>query len=243
MSWILPYVPIPDFKEQGFNTPENYQVKIYSNQLNEVIRANLPENFSLSVGSDWDQPFAKPITDYLKDAGALSGKFSSITDLASSLSGMTPQMKWLSMSVWTQGTGLELELPLVFRAFNDPVKDVTDKIVKLMRMVAPEANAGGQLQAPGPSIMGNVVGYNTYISGENITVELGNFVRLSPVIVRQVSSEVISQFDQWGNPMSATVNISIQTPYVITKGDIAELFTNNSLKKNKQTPWEQQATG
>jgi len=234
MGYITPYVPMPEVVDVGYSTPKNYQIRIYSDR-GETIIANLPESIQISLGSEWDQPFNKPLTDRIAESnlfGSKSGTVGAAANLAEKVTGFSSQSKYLSVSVWTQGTGLSLDLPLVFRAFNDPVKDVTDKIVRLLQMTTPDETSVGTLVAPGPVPLGEAaraLGVDIGM-GETITVELGNFIRLSPVIVRQVSSDIITQYDINGNPMSATVTVSIQTPYVVTKKDIIQFFLQHSAR-------------
>lgn len=249
-SWMKAYDPLPDIQNQGYNTPDNYKIKIYSTGgdagSNDVIIGNLPESFSLSSGSTWNNPYGDKsaldlITGALRQNSSASDNAQTSAakaahnrsldvagkgiDAFAQATGFTNQIKAQTVSVWTAGQPLSLELPLVLRAFDDAVTDVTDKIVRLMRMTAPKTELG-VLVAPGPSVIGK---------GEIITVELGKFIRISPVIVEVVSTEIVSQFDISGNPIAATLNISIKTPYVLTKEDISSFFVSSSGSKGGGT--------
>ncbi len=217
----------------------NYQIRIRSTKSKTPIISSIPEQFSLSVDSTWNVPMNKSLTDSLPDGSPVKvlGK------AGSTIFGQTTLSKYQTLSVWDQGSAMTVSLPMVFKAFNDPIKDVVNKIVSLMSMVCPYTD-NGFLHAPGPTIssmMGNSgastlsgvlakVGINVDPaslggeSGEIITLEIGNFIKMTPVIVKTVDVEFDTKFDTQGNPMSATANITIETPYIVTRADLAQFF-------------------
>lgn len=238
VSWALPYAPQPDSANVSNNYADVYKIKIHSSASNTIIVGAMPESFSLSLQANWPNSFDKPLQDLVKGANISKG-FNQKADfgaIAAQIAGISTRAKWLSIATWESGSPLSIELPMVFKAFNNSVEDVTDQIVKLMSMVAPGTSDLGTFLPPGPTILGNFINGQTggshTLSGDIITVNLGLFMRLSPVIVKGVSSEVQSQFDAKGNPMSTTINVSIETPYVVTKEDLVGFFLNNSLRKS-----------
>ena len=238
----IPYVSEPVGMDPGYSTPQNYQIQIWSNKFPVALKGNLPESFQIGLGATWDQPFNKSFADLAQNSsltklsnmgiGGIASKFGmSGIDVASKATGFSSLSKWLSVSVWMEGTNMTITLPMTFKAFNDPVADVTDKIVQLMSMTAPSTLAGGMLQAPGPTIKG-VTSQDSFggaFDGEVITVQLGNFMRLCPVIITDVSTEVDCRFDAAGNAISATVNVTVATPLVTTREDVIAIFLRNNI--------------
>lgn len=238
---------IPESIDPGYTTPDNYKIRIHSDKGKTLV-GNLPESFSLELGANWENPLSKSLAEISRNtslksvgksgvlgqvidrvglANTADGAIKAGFDAFGKMTGLTTMSKWLTVATWVDGTGMNMTLPMEFRAFNDPIADVTDQVVRLMTMVAPGEGKAGVLIAPGPSLIG--LASDGKLGGEVITVELGNFIRLSPVIVTNVSTEIKSQFDIDGNPMSATVNVSIQTPFIVTKDDIIKMFMRNSF--------------
>jgi hypothetical protein len=254
-SWLTPYAPTPDSVNNfsGYSVAANYQIRIHSvldgkPESSKLIVGSLPESFGLSLSSQWNDAFNKPMTDVFRGVfnSSLGNKIPGLggtgpsvnsalsgTDIVSQMTGLSTQMKWLSLSTWQSGSPLSLNLPIVLKAFNNSVVDVTDVLVTLMSMVAPGTSPIGSLYAPGPTMVSEAAqALNAPIlQGETITVELGNFLRLSPVIVKVVSTEIQSQFDINGNPITSTVNVSIETPYVVTKEDLIGFLKNSSMSR------------
>jgi len=238
----IPYVTEPIGMDPGYSTPQNYQIQIWSNKFPVALKGNLPESFQIGLGATWNQPFNKSFADLMgqntqkklanSKIGGLASKFdTNAIDAVSKATGFSTLSKWLSVSVWIEGTNMSLTLPMTFKAYNDPVADVTDKIVQLMSMTAPSTLAGGFLQAPGPTIKGVVSqdAFGSSFDGEVITVQMGNFMRLCPVIITDVSTEIDCRFDAAGNAMSATVNVTIATPLVTTREDVISIFLRNNI--------------
>ena len=215
------------------------------------IVGNIPASWQFAVSATWDQPFSKSFAELAQGTTLMKG-FNAVpglngvskafdqkaSSLVGNITGMGTLSKWLTMSVWVSGSGMNLTIPMVFRAFDDPVLDVNDKIVQLMMMCAPGSTSTlGTLIAPGPtiaSIAAKKAGAdlsNTALSGEIITVTLGNFITLPSVIIDSVDVNCDNMYDANGQPISATVNVSIQTPMVLTKQDIVQLFNKNSFKQ------------
>ena len=244
-SWLKYDVNPPTWEEGGYVKQKNYQIRIYSDQGAAII-ANMPEQIQLNVGSQWNQPFSnQSLSGRLTDNKLISAKTAKGVDTISSVIPMTTQLKVSTVSVWQSGTQMELQIPLVFRATENSVFDVTNNIVELMRMAVPSEMAG-VLIAPGPSIAGNalkrILGYEESsgsissglqhaLSGETIVLQLGSFIEIQPVIISNVGSEMFTQYDINGNPMSATVNVTFQTPYVVTKSDIVDFFRNCTIAR------------
>lgn len=252
MSYVTPYVPQPGNVDVNYNMPPNYKIVITSlNNAGLPLESNMPASWQVGVHASWDQPFSKPMADMVGDSSVSGGlgKFgASAARFSSAATGVSTTTQFLTTSVWQNGSTMSLEIPMTFRAFNDPVKDVTDKIVQLMSMCAPGVNPTTQtLQAPGPTLAKSAltttgaysgagaalssgisaalgaVGLSSY-KGDIISVAIGSFMYFPSVIITGVSAEIHNMFDINGNPLAATVNVSIETPVVVTKDDFKTYF-------------------
>lgn len=134
------------------NTAMNglYTVQIFSTLSNgELVSvlAYLPERVNVSIGSEYQTPFANLTPAGLGEglgAGVLTGVFG--------IAGLNQAM---TMRVWQSSTGMTVSLPLVFVSDTDP-RENFQNIMNLYKLNVPQAPNGklGQLLPPGPNFDG-----------------------------------------------------------------------------------------
>ena len=118
---------------------EKYRVTIVSEGGIPVI-AHMPEDFTMDVSSDYSAPFASGLTGSDKIDGALR------------LSGYRLVNQAMSVQIWQGSAETNLGLELEFQAINDPIKEVRDPILQLMKYTVPQLTENGLMRSPGPVI-------------------------------------------------------------------------------------------
>lgn len=208
------------------NVPDMYKahLRVVSDGAEKVsIKTPLPENFMLSLGTSWDNPFNEPVSNFASaSAGGAQGQALNLAGTGvTAATGFTSLNKWLSAAVWTGGSMLKLDLPFVLQAYTDPKKEVVEKMRELMKLVAPSEYAGKFLRAPGPYMkMPNAEGVN----GDEITVNIGNFFTMSPCIIDNVTETFDTQLDKNGDPIGVIINVSVISFFTTTKEDLDRFF-------------------
>ena len=208
------------------NVPDMYKahLRVVSDGAEKVsIKTPLPENFMLSLGTSWDNPFNEPVSNFAAaSAGGAQGQALNLAGTGvTAATGFTSLNKWLSAAVWTGGSMLKLDLPFVLQAYTDPKKEVVEKMRELMKLVAPSEYAGKFLRAPGPYMkLPNSEGVN----GDEITVNIGNFFTMSPCIIDNVTETFDTQLDKNGDPIGVIINVSVISYFTTTKEDLDRFF-------------------
>ena len=212
---------------------------IYTVQL-DVIRDNkryismdtpLPENFGFHLSSQYDRPFAKPLSEAAGGAVGLGGVAGDAESMARATTGLTTIHKFLSGAVWSSGSSLVLTIPFTIVAHDNAYLEVTDKMKKLMQLTTPSESPVGTLVAPGPHV-GNLEALKTdgaaglaQLGGDEITLRIGRFFKFTPCIINDVNVTFDSQFDKAGNPIAATINVTFEAFWTTTREDLDKFFT------------------
>lgn len=207
------------------NIPDMYKASLrVTRDGSEIIsmKTQLPENFSFSLATSWDNPFNQPMSNL---ASGAAGGYGKALDLGSTgvvaATGFTTLNKWLSAGVWTGGSMFQIDLPFVIQAFENPKEEVVRPMLELMKLVAPSEYAGKFLKAPGP-LMGDPT--NGGVRGDEITVNIGNFFTMSPCIIENVSETFDTQLDKNGDPIGVTINVTVKSYFTTTKEDLDRFF-------------------
>lgn len=186
------------------------------------IKTPLPENFSLGLGTSWDNPFNQPMSNFANGAaGGYGEAFTTMGTGVAAATGFTSLNKWLSAAVWTGGSMLKLDIPFVLQAFENPKEEIVMMMRELMKLVAPSEYNAQFLKAPGPLLSNPLTGE---LRGDIITVNIGNFFTMSPCIIDNVHETFDTQLDKNGDPIGATINVSIISYFTTTKEDLDKFF-------------------
>lgn len=225
--------------EGGLASNQNYQVIIHVSNDEALtssvastgdkifpIRANLPERFHLELQSNWIMPFdigtAGEVAGDAAGAvglGAASGFIQRGTDMALAAGGVGNKIRGQMIQTWESTGALELNLDLIFYAHSNTRREIKDRHLALLKLVAPSAGPGGVLSAPGPTIIGGVRG------GRRIDLQIGTYLFMQNVIVRSVGSDMVSLMDENGIPIAMSINISVSTwNACVSAEDLEEMF-------------------
>jgi hypothetical protein len=157
--------------------------------------------------------------------------------------------KATSRRMWKGSSPMRLSLLMRFEAVFDPLLEVLQPLRILGSLTLPvesSSETGSKLPflgPPGPSPfqlqlqksvrsaklkeVASVV--NSFQGGDQIQIELGEFLTFFSVIVREVNLTVPIRFDASGNPVSATVNVLFETYEMLTAESFRGSFKNNSV--------------
>lgn len=202
-----------------------------------TIDTPLPENFTLSLSSQYDRPFAKPLSELAGEAMGKQAGSSLTENIARASTGMTSIAKYLSAAVWSGGSTLTIDIPFVIHAYENAQLEVSDKMKNLLQLVAP-GEVLGMLRAPGPyqanvsaltsgdPVAGNLVNSFT-LGGDDITLSIGRFFVFNPCIITNVVCTFDTQFESTGQPLAATINVTFEAYYTTTKEDLDKFFVGS----------------
>lgn len=197
-----------------------------------TIDTPLPENFTLSLSSQYDRPFAKPVSEWsgVQQAADAKGYDASLIESATrATTGMTSIVKFLGAAVWSGGSTLTLDIPFVIHAYENAQTEVSEKMKKLLQLVAP-SEVLGMLRAPGPyqanfsAMMAGDIANAASLGGDDITLSIGRFFVFNPCIITNVVCTFDTQFEITGKPLAATINVTFEAYYTTTKEDLDKFF-------------------
>jgi len=192
------------------------------------MRANLPEKFHLEMSSSWTTPFAQ--ADLGGIAGGLGGLVAGptgavvgqgVANAAAGAAGVGTRLKSQTIQVWESSSPLAINLDLMFHAQTNTERDVKLKQLALLKLAAP-SSSGEVLYAPGPHILDGL----SNVGGRRTTVQIGNYMFLSNVIVKSVSTDIDTLFDASGNPIAMSINVGFETwNACVTAEDLDAMFS------------------
>lgn len=200
------------------NIPKEYKVILKHSKGGEsnTVNANLPPEFSFGLDIQWTMPFASGIGDLAQTmlSNARIPGANQAQNLVSAATGHTLILKAHTAQVYGGCTPLTVTIPFVFQAINDTQKEVVDPIKYLLRLAAPYLE-GKVLVAPL-----HVLG----LKDEYVSLSIGQFIYLPFVVLKSVHPTFKTILYKNGKPMSATVEVTVETFYAITKNDVDEMF-------------------
>lgn len=177
---------------------DNYKVVIRS-QGYEIV-ADMPEEFTTAVGSDWEN--------------RLPNSLNSIEGLLKAGAGTSATVQITTQQVWVNSSPVEIPITLVFDAVEDAYQEVVKPIRILESMAMPDY-VGGFLYAPGPSL---------WRSGADYGCELfiGRQFHMNNMILVSVSASLATRLDEKGYPIAGRVDCTFRTPKVLSKSEWLE---------------------
>ena len=127
----------------------NYLCVITCNSLNISLTANMPQDFSIDLGAQYEEAMAQAVASN-----------STIAELTSKarLAGIQLTTQALTAQVWQGSTDVTFSIPLVFQIENDENTDILKPLMDLYTLVLPDDTDGGFLKAPGPSLSPELLG-------------------------------------------------------------------------------------
>jgi hypothetical protein len=187
------------------------------------VSTSLDETLAIGLSSQWSAPFENVMQEAAAGAAEKSGMGGRVTGGASAgmqALGLKAKYRDTSFQTWQSSDPVRFTIPFTLVAVKSAKADIKDKVVNLLKLVAP-TQFGPILKAPGPVMLELVS------SGRNITLEIGNFLKLEKCVVNDVQVQFDNVIGEEGIPLRAKVNVDISSWYTcFTTQDIDALFLN-----------------
>lgn len=154
-SWEFLDTSGGDNKDQN----PNYHCLITCSDMNIQIKANLPQDFAISIGAQYEEALAQAMNSS-SVVSELAGK--------ARLAGVQLVTQALTAQVWQGSTEISFSLPLTLQVNNDETTDVLKPLSDLYTLCLPdEVTSGGFLKAPGPTLSVELLKKSTgaFVSG------------------------------------------------------------------------------
>lgn len=106
-----------------------------------TVEAPMPESFAMDVGATYEQMLPQGLSN------------NKVINIGAALMGTKLAVQAFTAQLWSGSTDTELAVEIEFHTESDPVADVRNNIVNLLKMVMPSvSSATGFLSSPGPYI-------------------------------------------------------------------------------------------
>lgn len=225
----------------GYKINPNYLITLQARPLRAdkegntiTLQTPVPESFSVQINTDWQAQFANALEEGI---GKIPGRFGAAATAglqASKAMGFQPQSKVMSAQIWQGTSSLDITIPFILKAEKSAGQEVMEPIRRLMRLALPTTfgiGAASVLQAPfNPAEVARRIVANGGKGGARtagnaaIQVQVGRFFYMPDCIIKSISQSYDSIFDEFGMPLSAKVDVSVSSFFIITAEDIDTMF-------------------
>ncbi len=185
----------------------NYWLHVRCAGIGVEIIADMPEEFSTSVTSEWESLMPSNL-------GALFGQAAENVGKAAFGTGAVAQK--LSEQIWVNSSPLEIALTMLFDAKNDAYRDVVAPM-RLLEMMAMPAESNGILYSPGPN-RGGAAGGDL-----STQITVGRQFVLTEAIITSVSCTTSSRLDEKGYPIAGRAEINVRSSVVLSRANWASI--------------------
>lgn len=232
-------------RDDIINVDNMYRCKIYNKSGTIQFSGFIPPDFSISLDSNWTSPFTDTTANNVAQngvptlfgglSGTKAGQRLDQVQAGITMAGGSSFIKMFSAMKWSGPSYFSLDLPIFLDAYTNTRTEVHNRIFQLLCLCAPSEKAG-VLIPPGPAPINEIVDSGLQSLGqltgkdlssaapddsESFTVEIGNFLKMSPCIVRSVNANMDNVFeDGTGLPISADFNLAISSYFAVTREDL-----------------------
>lgn len=221
----------------GMQDNSNYKMVVTSNARWGSVSGYIPEQFNLSVHSQFNQPFGQELLN------------STLGTTTKVVAGLAPISQSMTGQIWEGSKPIDLSMEMDLIAEYDPVMEVQERIKSLMKMALPSRGGAGLLKTPGPSY-GSVTGREALNAVQGwtgigsplgkadgvISIAIGNFLFFDNVVIESVQAQFQSMMHRTGVPLHATVTINFSTFFIVLAEDLDNIFVNRSAATQSATP-------
>lgn len=183
-------------------TNPDYFIHIKCPTKNVNIIADLPEQVSIAVASDWENRLA-------------SSTLGDFVAAAPSSVGTNAAVQFATEQLWMNTSPIDIPVSLLFDAETNAFNEVHKPMTLLESLTLPTSLGNGILVTPGPTVSNSVSSINGY-SGNPVSITIGRQITLSSCIVVSVSNTYDSKLAADGYPISGQSEITIRTPKVLS---------------------------
>lgn len=186
------------------STNTNYHVQIACAGMGIELIADMPEEVTTQVGSEWEAMLPSAIADVARifESG---GKV---------IAGTGAVIQTNTQQIWVNSSPIEIPLTLTFEAETSGFQDVVKPIRFLEKLTMPTIAFGGTtLLSPGPNRTGG---------GMEVRVVIGKLLRLESAILVSAAGSFSSRMAADGYPISGRCDLTIRTDRVLSREQWAE---------------------
>lgn len=225
---ISPYIFQND--RRGF-----YKVAINEKMGPLRIVAYMPENFTIQTTANFESRLGAA------GAGSVVGTGTQAT------TGVALVTKAMTMMTWQSSDPIEFQLPLLFDAHSDPMREVHQPIAQLLALPLPTAqgtprateaeseigNFINGIVGAGSTMANNILGQGllrgpgptfSEPNRHNYTLTIGNVAIFTNMIITSASVEMESLVNKNGLLLSAKVDVTMKSSMVYLREDILQAF-------------------
>jgi len=231
--------PTAGLRSGDKDVPPAYVVEVNSKSVGKVV-AVLQEDFQFRVESNWGSVIPQGISS--------SGGTELLNVVVQSATGgrYSIQNKLTSRRIWKSTSPVIMNIPLKFEAQEDARREVLLACELLQRMVVPAEGLGKFLAPPGPSpfLLNEEVSVpnskadrrsvgttsaakvRDFLTAnqDRIQVSIGRALWFRSVIIRSAAVKFSPRFTRGGDPISATVDLVVETYEILSKQGLAEAY-------------------
>ncbi len=232
-------------------TPSKFRIRIHSEMAGTVL-APLPDNFGMTVGSEYSSPF---------DANFASGTLSKALAIGGSIGNKTAGVA--TTKFYSNPEPSEISIDLQFEAYYDARQEVLEPVIRLMAMslgrtidfeaarniIENMANKVGSITGLDNMFSGEIetsdstvrnsdriLGFLNFVQGPPIvSIKFGNAMKLDRVYISSVAPQFSNILDADGIPMSATCSITaiLERDPVIDEDSFETFWPTGSVSLNR----------
>lgn len=193
--------------------------KILLNQGNHSLLSNdiemvLEEDITFTLSSTFAPLVTPPNTNFINMIG------SAIRDVTKGAINFSGQWKQLGFQTWQGTDPIQFTCNVGFymgsSGYDDGQIEVYDPIIELCNVALPSEGTGGNLQAPGPSVLDALNLKNSYTLGRTVSMELGNVLRLPNIIIVKAEPTLSLETDSNNFPIWGKVSLDIRSIFSAT---------------------------
>lgn len=152
------------------------------------------------------------------------GQGSKIVDILGKISkdifniGFSSKFKQLGFQVWTSTNPISFSATIGFymgsQGYYDAKREVYDPMYALMALPLPSENRGGNLIAPGPSLLSLLNEEKT--NYEKLRCQIGNIIEIDNVLVERAEPTFASETDDKDYPIWGKIQLTIKSVEIAT---------------------------
>lgn len=221
---------------RSINTNPNYimEIRSYANQKNTSIppiRANVPEQISVSVHSDWQSRLPSTFGDIstgVQQALRAAGIVPAVITSGMFTFNFNPMVQAFSFQSWIGTSPIEMDFQLQFNAYENAGWEVVGPMQALQSLVLPTVNNKyadySILDAPGPS--------PAHPYDNRISIRIGRMFYINSCVIIQCRNTFDNRMDASGQAISGQCDLLIRTINTPSRDDLNTMYSTAGYATN-----------
>jgi hypothetical protein len=193
----------------------NKNYRVWLSKGSSIVSTPMAENFSTSLDITWNPILAGGMQEAM--SAMVGGNVTEWVNKTAAAGGFNFQNKQLSAQLWQGSSYISYNIPFVFKVEKDPQRELVEPIKEIMKMALPR-EFGPILKAPYTPMLPDSE------TNSPVEVRFGNFMVLKNCVITNISQTYDAIFDSDGRPLSAKLDVSVISTYIIVYDDIQTMF-------------------